>query len=321
MNHNGSLKLAKRLIDSAKKCGADAIKFQTFKASSLVTPTAKKAKYQFENTQSSTNQFEMLKRLELSRKAHIELFKYCKEKNISFLSSPFDEESVEMLDELGVTMFKIPSGEITNTPFLEFIARKRKPIILSTGMSTLIEVKMALKAIYSTGNKNVTLLHCVTEYPAPYAEINLNAMITMKEVFKVPVGYSDHTSSIEIAVASAALGAEVIEKHFTLDRNMKGPDHKASIEPTEFKKMVESIRNVEIAMGNGLKIPAKSELKNINIVRKSIVAKTEIKKGDIFTVNNLTAKRPGSGIPPSKMENILGKKAKRNFRKDELIKI
>jgi len=321
VNHNGSLKLAKRLIDSAKKCGADAIKFQTFKASSLVTPTAKKAKYQFENTQSSTNQFEMLKRLELSRKAHIELFKYCKEKNISFLSSPFDEESVEMLDELGVTMFKIPSGEITNTPFLEFIARKRKPIILSTGMSTLIEVKMALKAIYSTGNKNVTLLHCVTEYPAPYAEINLNAMITMKEVFKVPVGYSDHTSSIEIAVASAALGAEVIEKHFTLDRNMKGPDHKASIEPTEFKKMVESIRNVEIAMGNGLKIPAKSELKNINIVRKSIVAKTEIKKGDIFTVNNLTAKRPGSGIPPSKMENILGKKAKRNFRKDELIKI
>jgi N,N'-diacetyllegionaminate synthase len=313
--------LAKRLVDSAKKCGADAIKFQTFKASSLVTPDAKKAKYQFENTQSSTSQFEMLKKLELNRKAHIELFKYCKKKNITFLSSPFDEESVDMLDELGVTMFKIPSGEITNTPFLKYVARKRKPIILSTGMSTLKEVKTALDTIYSTGNKKVTLLHCVTEYPAPYADINLNAMITMRQAFKVPVGYSDHTSGIEIAIASAALGAEVIEKHFTLDRSMKGPDHKASIEPTEFKKMIVSIRNVEIAMGNGKKIPAKSELKNIDVVRKSIIAKIDIKKGEILTTNNLTAKRPGSGISPYKLDSILGKKAKKNFKKDELIKI
>lgn len=313
--------MAKRLVDSAKKCGADAIKFQTFKASSLVTPDAKKAKYQFENTQSSTSQFEMLKKLELNRKAHIELFKYCKKKNITFLSSPFDEESVDMLDELGVTMFKIPSGEITNTPFLKYVARKRKPIILSTGMSTLKEVKTALDTIYSTGNKKVTLLHCVTEYPAPYADINLNAMITMRQAFKVPVGYSDHTSGIEIAIASAALGAEVIEKHFTLDRSMKGPDHKASIEPTEFKKMIVSIRNVEIAMGNGKKIPAKSELKNIDVVRKSIIAKIDIKKGEILTTNNLTAKRPGSGISPYKLDSILGKKAKKNFKKDELIKI
>lgn len=313
--------MAKQLVDSAKKCGADAIKFQTFKASSLVTPSAKKAKYQVERTQKSASQFEMLKKLELDRKAHIDLLKYCKKKNITFLSSPFDEESVDMLDDLGVKMFKIPSGEITNTPFLKYIARKRKPIILSTGMSTLNEVKTALKTIYSVGNKKVTLLHCVTEYPAPYGDINLTSMNTMRKAFRVPVGYSDHTSGIEIAVASAALGAEVIEKHFSLDRNMKGPDHKASIEPAEFKKMVESIRNVEIAMGNGKKIPAKSELKNIDVVRKSIVAKIDIKKGEVFSNNNLTAKRPGTGIPPSKLESILGKKAKKNFRKDDLINI
>jgi N,N'-diacetyllegionaminate synthase len=226
-----------------------------------------------------------------------------------------------MLEELGVKMYKIPSGEITNIPFLKHIAKKKKPVILSTGMSTLKEVEFALKAIYSTGNRKVTLLHCVTEYPAPFDEINLKAIDAMRKKFKVPVGYSDHTSSTEIAIASAALGAEVIEKHFTLNRSMKGPDHKASIEPLEFRKMVESIRNVESAMGDGNKVPSKSEKKNITEVRKSLVAKSDINKGEVFSKKNLTAKRPGNGISPFYFEKVIGKKAKRNFKKDELIKI
>lgn len=319
MNHNGSIKLAKKLIDEAKKCGADAIKFQTFKASSLVTPFAKKAKYQQKNTGNKNGQYEMLKKLELDWDSHLKLFRYCKKKNITFLSSPFDEESADMLEKLGVSKYKIPSGEITNTPFLKYIAKKKKPVILSTGMSTFKEVETALKAIYSTGNKKVSILHCVTEYPAPYDEINLNAIITMRKKFDVPVGYSDHTESTEIAIAASALGAEIIEKHFTLSRKMKGPDHKASIEPAEFSKMVESIRNVESAMGNGEKIPSKSEKKNIAIVRKSLTAKTDINKGEYFTGENLTAKRPGNGIPPYKKEIVIGKKAKKNFKKDELI--
>lgn len=320
VNHNGNINLAKKLIREAKKCGADAIKFQTFKVENLVTKNAPKATYQIANTKNDKSQFDMLKKLELNWDAHLILKDYCKKKKIDFLSSPFDEHSFDLLCRLGLKTIKIPSGEITNTPFLKYIAKSGKKIILSTGMSDLDEVKTAVNIFYKTGNKKISLLHCVTEYPAPYIQINLRAINTLKKVFKIPVGYSDHSEGIEIALAAAAVGAELIEKHFTLDRNMKGPDHKASIEPAEFKRMVESIRNIEKAKGNGIKKPAKCEIKNIKIVRKSIVAEKPICKGEIFTKGNISIKRPGNGIQPFKFDFLLGKISKRNYREGDLIK-
>lgn len=321
VNHNGSIELAKKLVENAKKCGADAVKFQTFSAETLVTSSAPKAAYQKQRDTASTSQYEMLKKLELSPKEHFEIKSFCDQIGIEFLSSPFDEKSADFLFSLGVKIFKIPSGEITNLPLLRHISKKKRPIIMSTGMSTMKEVSSAVKAIQSEGNNEISLLHCVTEYPAPYEEINLNAMLTMKKKFKLQVGYSDHTVGIEIPVAAVALGAKIIEKHFTVDKNLPGPDHAASAEPAEFAKMVSAIINVEKALGDGIKRPAKCEIKNIPIARKSIVAACEIQKGEIFTIENLAIKRPGTGLPPSYLEKIVGKKAKKDFNKDELIGI
>lgn len=321
VNHNGCLTLAKKLICAAKQCGADAVKFQTFSAKRLVTEFAPKAEYQEAGTNSAKSQYQMLKKLELDKKYFIELKKICEKNNVDFLSSPFDEDATDFLYSIGLRKFKIPSGEITNIPFLKHIARKGCKILLSTGMSTMKEVADAIRAIFSTGNKKVSLLHCVTEYPAPYDQINLRAIITMQKKFKVDVGYSDHTIGIEIPVAAVALGAKIIEKHFTLDKNLPGPDHRASAEPDEFSRMVSAIRNAEKALGNGIKKPAKCEIKNISIVRKSLVAACEIRKGDTFSRKNLTAKRPGYGLSPAYLESLLGKKSKFSFQKDDMIKI
>lgn len=306
VNHNGSLDLAKKLIDAAKRIGADAIKFQTFKASQLVSLNAEKADYQKVTTSIDESQYAMIRKLELSREDHFNLLEHCREKDIAFLSSPFSEESADLLEALGVDRFKIPSGEITNHPFLKHIAAKGKPIMLSTGMSTLGEVEDALHVIFSVGNRQVSLLHCVTEYPAPFEETNLMAMVTMKNSFQLPIGFSDHSPGIEIAVAAVALGAQIIEKHFTLDRNMQGPDHKASLEPQDFGRMVAAIRNVELALGTGIKKPAPCEVKNMHVARKSIVAVRDIKRGERIDETNVTIKRPGSGIQPKDLEKVLG---------------
>ncbi len=317
VNHNGSLNTAKKLVKEAKRSGADAIKFQTFRADKLLSRKLEKAEYQKKTTNSTESQYEMIKQLELGVKEHQELVRYCRSQNIMFLSSPFDEESADLLDKLDVKMFKIGSGEITNLPFLRHVARKGRPMIISTGMATLGEVEEALEAIFSAGTKDVTLLHCVTEYPAPYADINLRAMITMKHAFGLPFGYSDHTEGIEIAVAAVAMGAQVIEKHFTLDRNSKGPDHKSSLEPGMFHEMVIAIRNVEVALGDGRKRPAKSELKNIPIARKSVVTLQTIRQGQMITRDLVSIKRPGYGIQPKDLNKILGLKARRNIQKDQ----
>ena len=319
VNHNGSVEIAKELIDRAKAAGADAIKFQTFKAEKLVSKTADKAAYQKKTTSKKESHYEMLRRLELDEEDHQELMNHCRKRKITFLSSPFDEESADLLEKLGMRMFKIPSGELTNLPFLQHIAKKNKPIIMSTGMSTLKEVEEALKAIFKTGNKKVTLLHCVTEYPAPFKEINLKAMLTLKEAFNLPVGYSDHTKGIEIAIAAVALGAQIIEKHFTLDKNMDGPDHKASIDPLELKQMIKAIRNVQTSLGDGVKKPAICELKNINIARKSIVATRDIEKGERITRAKVAVKRPGSGIQPKDLNKLLGHVTKCAIKADQVI--
>lgn len=319
VNHNGSIQLAKQLIEAARKAGADAIKFQSFKAERLVTQTAEKAEYQKGHSPSHETQFEMIRKLELSEEGHQALIEHSRKLDIDFLSSPFDEQSADFLDRYGVRQFKIPSGEITNHPFLLHVARKMKRMILSTGMSTLAEVDKALDIVYSTGNRDVVLLHCVTEYPAPVDQINLSAMLTMKHAFKVPIGYSDHTMGNEITIAAVALGAEVIEKHFTIDKNLEGPDHKASLEPEELKRMILSIRNVEKALGDGIKKPAFCELENLKVARKSIIAASKIKKGDLLTARNLTIKRPGTGISPIEWFSVLGRKAARDFEEDELI--
>jgi len=321
VNHNGSLEVAKNLVDAAKDCGADGIKFQTFKAKEIVSKYAKKAEYQRRNLKKGGSQLEMLEKLQLSFNDFDELFKYCKEKKILFLSSPFDLESIDFLASLGMEIFKIPSGEITNLPYLEKIGRLKKKVILSTGMANLKEIKDALDILIKEGTKkeDIWVLHCTTEYPAPIEEVNLKAMITIRDKFNVKVGFSDHTLGIEVPIAAVALGAKVIEKHFTLDKNMEGPDHKASLEPEEFKRMVFAIRNIENALGDGKKIPTLSERKNIPIVRKSIVAKRDIKKGEIFTEENITVKRPGTGLSPMNWYKIIGKKAKRDYKEDELI--
>lgn len=319
VNHNGNIDLAKRMIDIASEYSVDAIKFQTFKTKNLVSKNAKKANYQNNTTDQNESQFDMIKKLELDIKTHKELIEYCKYKNIMFLSTPFDLESIDLLNDLGLEIFKIPSGEITNLPYLEKIGKLKKKIILSTGMSTLNEIENALNVLRENGTKDITVLHCNTEYPTPMEDVNLNAMNTIKEKLNVEVGYSDHTLGIEVPIAAVSMGAKVIEKHFTLDKNMEGPDHKASLEPNELKQMVECIRNIEKALGDGIKNPSKSEMKNIDVVRKSIVAIKKIKKGEIFTEENIYIKRPGNGISPMKWHEVLGTIATKDYDEDDLI--
>jgi N,N'-diacetyllegionaminate synthase len=321
VNHNGRIGLAKRMIDVAVKAGADAIKFQTFIPEKIVSRKAPKAEYQKKTTDKKESQLQMLKKLVLDADTHRELVDYCRKKGIMFLSTPFDLESIDLLNDLGLEIFKIPSGEITNLPYLRKIGSLRKKIIMSTGMADMTEIGKAMQILVEAGasKRNITLLHCNTEYPTPMKDVNLSAMLTMKEAFGVKVGYSDHTLGIEVPVAAVALGAEVVEKHFTLDQTMKGPDHKASLEPKELEMMVRAIRNVEIAFGNGTKKPSPSEIKNRAVARKSVVASREIKKGDVFTEKNITSKRPGTGISPMKWHDVIGRKAKRNFKADEFI--
>lgn len=320
VNHNGSLEIAKRLVDAAKESGADIVKFQTANLKSLVSKFAPMAEYQKQNTGKEEAQIEMLRKLLLSYEEFKELADYCKQREIQFLSTPFDIESIHFLNSM-VEVWKIPSGEITNLPYLIEIAKTDKKIILSTGMSNIEEVGNAVKILEKYGAKDIVLLHCTTQYPTPYEEVNLRAMLTLKEKFGVSVGYSDHTRGIEVPVAAVAMGAVVIEKHFTLDREMEGPDHKASLEPNELKQMVMEIRNIEKAMGNGIKQPSTSEIANITVARKSIVASQRIEKGEIFTEDNLTTKRPGNGVSPMKWFEVLGQAAIRDFEEDELIEL
>jgi N,N'-diacetyllegionaminate synthase len=319
VNHNGSVDLALQLIDAAKASGADAVKFQTFRADRIATRSAEKANYQQRQAADGESQFEMLRRLELDAAAHRRLFDHCRKTGIQFLSSPFDIQSVDLLDTLDVPLLKIPSGEITNLPFLERIAAKGRPVILSTGMSTLGEVEEAVQVLRAGGVSEITLLHCVTEYPAPYAEINLRAMQTLKSAFGLPVGYSDHTPGIEIAIAAVALGAEVIEKHFTLDRSLPGPDHAASLEPREFKQMAAAIRNVESALGDGIKKPALCELPNIPVARKSVVAARALRAGQKLVAADLDIKRPGTGLSPKLLMVLVGRTLRTDVEPDELI--
>ncbi len=322
VNHNGSLEQARELVRAAARAGADFVKFQTFRADKLVTRTARQAAYQSRNIGSADDsQYRMLKALELSDEDHRCLMAECERCGIRFLSTAFDPESIAFLEGLGLPLWKVPSGEITNFPYLREIGRSRKPVILSTGMATLDEVEQALAVLtrFGTPREQITLLHCTTEYPAPKDQINLRAMQTLRERFGLPVGYSDHTEGIEIPVAAVAMGATVIEKHFTLDRNLPGPDHKASLEPDELAEMVRQIRNVEAALGDGVKSPSAAEKPNIPIARKSIVAARPIARGERFTEENLTAKRPGNGLSPMLWETVLGQCAVRDFDADEAI--
>lgn len=324
VNHNGSLEIAKRLVDEASSAGVDIIKFQTFKAEKLVSKAAKQAEYQKKNIgKGEETQYAMLKKLELSNEQHEELIAYCKSKNIRFFSTAFDMDSIDYLHSLDLGLWKIPSGEITNYPYLKKIASYKEPVILSTGMCELSDIENAINVLVANGVSKdiITVLHCNTEYPTPMKDVNLKAMLEIKEKFGVKIGYSDHTEGIEVPIAAVALGATVIEKHFTLDKNMEGPDHKASLEPYELKAMVKSIRNIEQALGIGHKTVSDSERKNIEIARKSIVAAKDIKEGEIFTEENLSVKRPGNGISPMEWENVIGKVAKRNFQEEELIEL
>lgn len=319
VNHNGELEIAKKLIDSAAELGADAIKFQTFITEKVISSYAPMADYQKKNIGSESSQLEMVKKLELSFEEFTEIKEYCKHKGIIFLSSPFDFESVDFLENIGISAYKIGSGEITNIPFLSYVSSKGKPIILSTGMSSLAEVEQAMDIIKSEGNDKIILLHCTSNYPTNYNDVNLRAMETLKYAFKVPVGYSDHTEGIEISIAALAMGAVVIEKHFTLDKSMEGPDHKASLSPEELKKLITSIRNVEKAFGDGIKKITEAEKNVRSVARKSIVANKRIKQGDIIKLEDLTFKRPGSGIEPKMVDMIINKKAKVDISYDEII--
>lgn len=319
VNHNGSIDLALQLVDAAKASGADAVKFQTFRAERLAARAAQKAAYQERTTASTESQFQMLQRLELDVAAHRRLMDHCQQIGIQFLSSPFDMESADLLAEMNLPLFKVPSGEITNLPFLKHIARKGKPMIVSTGMSTLGEVEEAVQVLRDAGATQLTLLHCVTEYPAPYDEINLRAMQTLKVAFGLPVGYSDHTPGIEIAVAAVALGAEVIEKHLTLDRALPGPDHHASLEPKEFAQMVSSIRRVEASLGNGIKRPVPCEVPNIAVARKSVVAAQALAAGHQLTAADLEIKRPGNGLAPKLLPALIGRTLRVSVREEELL--
>ena len=322
VNHNGSIDLAKKLIDSAVIAGADAVKFQTFKAKNLVSKNAQKAEYQKQNMgDGDDSQFNMLKKLELDLDTHHELISYCKKKNIMFLSTPFDHDSIDLLNDLGLEIFKIPSGEITNLPYLRHIGSLNKKVILSTGMANIGEIEDALDVLSSAGTtkENITVLHANTMYPTPMEDVNLKAMVTIGNTFDIDYGYSDHTLGIEVDIAAVAMGAICIEKHFTLDKNMEGPDHKASLEPNELKAMVNGIRNIEVALGSSVKKPSPSEMPNIKIARKSIVAKQDIKKGELLTQDNLAIKRPSSGINPMRWDEIVGTIATKDYQEEELI--
>lgn len=323
VNHNGDLGLARQLIDAAAEAGADLVKFQTFTASRQVTLTAKKADYQTQTTDVKESQHDMLRRLELTDAMHHELIAHCATRNIGFFSTGFDIESIDLLLSLGQDHFKIPSGEITNLPYLRHVGQLGKNVILSTGMATLGDIEAAIDVLEYAGTPrtNITVLHCTTEYPTPMAEVNLRAMQSIQTAFGVAVGYSDHTQGIEVAIAAVAMGATVIEKHFTLDRNLPGPDHQASLEPSELKAMVAAIRNIELALGDGVKRLTPSEARNKPIARKSLVANQEIKAGEIFTAQNVTTKRPGTGISPMRWDEVLGRIATRNFVAEELIEL
>lgn len=323
VNHNGSIEIAKQLVDKAVEAGVDVVKFQTFKAEKLVSKSAKQAEYQKKNMGkvADDSQYNMLKKLELSEKDHQTLIDYCNKKKVKFFSTPFDLESIDYLHSLNLGLWKIPSGEITNYPYIKKIAQYGEPVILSTGMCELDDVTAAMNALIKNGvnREQITILHCNTEYPTPYEDVNLKAMLELQAKYQVKVGYSDHTRGIEVPIAAVALGATVIEKHFTLDRNMPGPDHKASLEPEELKAMVSAIRHIELALGNGHKTVSPSEKKNIPIARKSIVAACHIEKGEILNEKNLSVKRPGSGLSPMRWEEVLGTKAIKDFEEEEMI--
>ena len=321
VNHNGSIELAKKMVDAAKESCVDAVKFQTFKAERVVSKKAEKAQYQKDATNESESQFEMLSKLELDVEAHKELIAYCEKKSIMFLSTPFDHDSIDMLYDLGLEIFKIPSGEITNLPYLRHIGSLGKKVVLSTGMSNLKEVGDALNILINAGTSkdNITVLHANTMYPTPMEDVNLNAMLTIQKEFGISIGYSDHTLGIEVDIAAVAMGASVIEKHFTLNNKMDGPDHKASLEPNELKSMVLAIRNIEKALGSFEKKPSPSESINIDIARKSIVSKQDIKKGEALSEENITTKRPGNGISPMEWDSVIGKNANKDYQMDDLI--
>lgn len=321
VNHNGDPALARQLVEVASRAGADLVKFQTFDANRLATATAAKAAYQTRNSGSQETQHSMLSRLELSRETHEDLISHCRACRIGFFSSGFDCESVDLLAQMGLDRFKIPSGEITNLPYLRHVGRYGKPVILSTGMANLGEIEAALEALERAGTRReiITVLHCTTQYPAPMAEVNLRAMLTIRDAFGVAIGYSDHTPGIEVPIAAVALGASVIEKHFTLDRTLPGPDHLASLEPAELAAMVTAIRNIESALGDGIKRPAASEVPNAQVARKSIVAARPIRAGEQFSTANLATKRPGTGMSPMRWDEVVGRRAPRDFAADEII--
>lgn len=318
VNHNGNIDIAKKLVDAAILAGADAIKFQTFKAENLVTKNAPKAKYQKSNT-GGGNQYNMLKKLELSMGEHIILKDYCEKRGIMFISTPFDFESVDLLEKIDIPLYKVSSGDLTNIPLLKYISKLNKPMIISTGMANLGEVEEVVEAVKESGNSKIILLHCTSNYPTDYEDVNLNAMITLKNAFKLPVGYSDHTVGTEVPIAAVAMGAEVIEKHFTLDKNMEGPDHKASLEPDELKNMIDSIRNIEKALGDGIKKCNKNEESTRKVVRKSIVAGENLKKGDVLCLDNMCFKRPENGVCPIYTDLIINRKLTKDVKKDDLI--
>ncbi|MBR2044937.1 MAG: N-acetylneuraminate synthase [Agathobacter sp.] len=319
VNHNGNIDIAKRLVDVAVQAGADYVKFQTFNSEKLASKYAEQAEYQKKNLNKEQSQLDMLKKLELRKEDYIKLKEYCKAKDIGFISTPFDLDSISFLETLDMDFWKIPSGEVTNRPYLEAIAHTGRKVIMSTGMCELEEITDAIEVLESNGTSDIVLLHCNTQYPTPFEDVNLSAMRQIKSTTKKEVGYSDHTVGVEVPIAAVALGATVIEKHFTLDRNMEGPDHKASLEPHELKVMVDAIRNIEKCVGDGIKRRTDSERKNCEIARKSIVAKCDISKGELLTEDNLTVKRPGSGISPMKWYEIIGTYAERDYKEDEII--
>jgi N-acetylneuraminate synthase len=319
VNHNGDISKAKELIDAAVEARVDAVKFQTFNTDKLTTKKAPKADYQNETTDKNESQYVMLKKLELSKEEHIILKEYCEEKNINFMSTPFSSDTVDLLEQIGIDIYKIGSSDTNNLPLLKYIAQKNKPIILSTGMSTLTEVSEAVDTILNTGNDKLVLLHCVSNYPAEYENVNLKAMDTMKNAFNIETGYSDHTLGVEVPIAAAARGAAVIEKHFTLDKNMEGPDHKASLNPRELKNMVRSIRNIETSLGNGIKEPTKNEKENKKTIRKSIVVNKNKNKGELINKEDIDIKRPGIGIAPKFLKIITGMKLTKKVKEDQLL--
>lgn len=321
VNHNGSFELAKKMVDAAKDAGVDYVKFQTFNPKKLVSKYAEKAEYQKKTTGSDETQLQMLQKLALTEYTFLSLRDYCKEVGIGFISTPFDLDSIAFLETFNMDFWKVPSGEITNLPYLEAISKTKRKVVMSTGMCDMNEIQDAIEVLEKNGTSEITLLHCNTQYPTPYEHVNLSAMNTIRDALHKEVGYSDHTQGIEVPIAAVAMGATVIEKHFTLDKNMEGPDHKASLDPIELKQMVMAIRNIERAIGNGLKEPSSSELANKAVARKSIVASRDIKQGEVFSEDNLTTKRPGTGVSPMKWHDVIGKVAVRDFSEDEIIEL